>query len=104
MPDILLTSSGIYSAVFGAVLGLSVAPILKLPRSWFGIGVLLAATIGIPIAATTVMIPRVSIPFFAHLSLFLFAFLAMISFGFVIRQIFRRRADTTSSAAGEPAA
>ena len=104
MPEIFLTSSGIYSAVFGAVLGLSVAPILNLPRSWFGFGILLAATVLVPVAAATVMIPRVSIPFFAHLSLFLFAFLVMISFGFVVRQVFRRKADSNRGAAGEPAA
>ena len=103
MPETFLTSSGIYSAVFGAILGLTIVPFLKRPSSWFGFGVLLAATISIPVAAATVMIPRVSIPFFAHLSLFLFTFLAVLSIGFIIRQIWRRKVDTGPSAAGEPA-
>jgi len=104
LPETFLTSSGIYSAIFGAIFGLIIAPILKRPSSWFGFGVLLAATISIPVAAATVMIPRVNIPFFAHLSLFLFTFLAVISIGFVIRQISRRKVDTSHGAAGEPAA
>ncbi len=104
MPETFLTSSGIYSAVFGAILGLFFFFILKRPHSWFGFGILLVATIGIPVATATVMIPRVQIPFFAHLSLFLFAFMSVISIGFIVRQIFRRKVDTGHSAAGSSTA
>ena len=103
MPEFFLTTSAIYSAVFGALFGLVMVPVLRRPRTWLGFGILVVINLLIPWLTATILLVRVQSRFMIHLALFLFAVLVVVNLGFLVRQALRRVLRPGAETAGEPA-